>query len=336
MSSNGVLRSSIFAMSFISSDDKVREEARNAVLKKGEPRELPFVTPAGTKLSAVEFSPRRHKKLRDAISDMNEYVAEAAASGSPFVAFPELTGLAFLGVLPRSVKIIDALREELSEHPIKKTLGYELALQTQGCIGEIFFNAFSEIARGNRMLIAAGGFYVTEGKTVKNRQYLFSETGEVLIYQDKLILSPLENELGITSGDEITYADTRIGRMALLTASCAPHYEPFAAAAALGCRMVVAGASPFGEDISLLRCRAQEQGLCAVSPGLKGGEDFGLSLDTAPVIYAPRATLRTRDGIAPAGKGKLGITARVDLSGTTTIDHYSSDRNGAFFAKMLK
>jgi len=336
MSSNGVLRSSVFAMSFISSDDKVREDAREAVLKKGEPRELPFVTPTGTKLSATQFHPRRHKKLRDAIIDINEYVAEAAAAGSPFVAFPELTGLSLLGVFPRFTKIIAALREDISDISSRKGLGYELASQTQGCIGEIFFNAFSEIARGNRMLIAAGGFYVTEGRTLRNRQYLFSEMGEVLIYQDKLIPSPLESELGVMPGDEITFADTRIGRMAMLTASCASHYEPFAASAALGCRMVVAGASPFGEDISLLRCRAQEQGLCVVSPGLKGGEDFGLSFDTAPVIYAPRATLRTRDGIAPAGKGSLGITARVDLSGTTALDHYSSDRNPAFFAKMLK
>lgn len=336
MSSNGVLRSSIFAMSFISSDDKVREEAREAVLKKGEPRELPFVTPTGTKLSAANFSPRRHKKLRDVIADINEYVAEASAAGSPFVAFPELTGLTFLGVLPRAGKIIDALREDISDPYVRRDLGYELASQTQGCIGEIFFNAFSEIARGNRMLIAAGGFYVTEGKTFRNRQYLFSETGEVLIYQDKLILSPLENALGAVPGEEITFADTRIGRMALLTASCASHYEPFAASAALGCRMVVAGASPFGEDTSLLRCRAQEQGLCVASPGLKGGEDFGLSFNTEPVVYAPRTTLRTRDGMAPAGKGNFGITARVDLSGTTALDHYSSDRNAAFFAKMLK
>lgn len=336
MSSNGVLRSSIFAMSFMSNDDKVREEAREVLKKKGEMRDLPFVTPAGTKLSAAKFIPRRRKKLRDAIADINEYVAEAAASGSPFIAFPELTGLSFLGVLPRAQKIVSALREDLSDPSARKQLGFELASQTQGCIGEIFFNTFSEIARGNRMLIAAGGFYVTEGRTFRNRQYLFSETGEVLIYQDKLILSPFESELGVMPGREITFADTRIGRMALLTASCAPHYEPFAASAALGCRMVVAGASPFGEEISLLRCRAQEQGLCVVSPGLSGGEDFALSYDAEPVVYAPRTTLRTRDGIASFGKGERTVTARVDLSTTASLDHYSSDRNSAFFAKLLK
>lgn len=333
---NAALKSSVFAMSFLSSDDRVRQEARAVFRPKGA-RELSFVTPAATKLTAVDFEAKRLKKTRDLIAHCDAYLAAADAAGSPFVAFPELTGLLALGVLPRAGAALDSLRESLADEEDSAAAALEAVQITQGFLGEFFLNAFSELSRARGLLIAAGGFYVAEGGRILNRQFLFSEKGEVLTHQDKLILSPFERALGISPCDTICPADTRIGRVALLTASCAPHYEPFAAAAALGCRAVTAGASPFEEDTSLLRCRAQEQGLCVVSPGLHGGRDFGFSFSAKPVIYAPRSTLRARDGVAARGAGEAAVTARIDLSGECAAgDHYSADRNAAFFEALLK
>jgi predicted amidohydrolase len=334
---NNVLRSSVFAMSFLSSEERVRHEAA-AVLNQStkKSRSLPFVSPVATKLTAVRFEPRRFSKPRALISHWNTYLDEAEDAGSPMVAFPELTGLCALGLLPGANQVIAALQDGLRDTDTLRDTALETVQTMQGFVGEFFLNAFSELARGHRMLLAAGGFYVVENGEILNRQYLFSENGEVLTHQDKLILSPLERAAGVRACPAITPADTRIGRVALLTASCAPHYEPFIAASALGCRVVTAGASPFGEDTGLLRCRAQEQGLCVVSAGARGGQDFGLSLATDPVIYAPRTPMRsTRDGIAPAGKTRT-VTARVDLSAEAPrFDRYTADRNDAFFAALL-
>ena len=330
---NGALRSGVFAMSFLSNDERVRQEAK-AVLRGQAAQSLPFVTPAATKLTAVNFTPRRFSKIRDLIADFDSYLRAASAAASPFVAFPELTGLVTLGTLPRAKSALCALREELSDPETGAQAAKEAVQLTQGCVGEIFLNLFSELARTRKLLIAAGGFYVLEGDCIRNRQYLFSETGEVLIHQDKLILSETERRLGVVPCGVLTPADTRIGKIALLTASCARHYEPFFACAALGCRIVAAGASPFGEDASLLHCRAAEEALCVVSPGLLGGEDFSLSFSSPAEIHTPRAAPRPRREKTEIQKT---LTSRTDLSaGGAALDHFASDRNTAFFSALLE
>lgn len=330
---NSPLRSGVFAMSFLSNDERIRQEVK-AILRGQTTGTLPFVTPAATKLTAVNFEPRRFGKVRELIADFDSYLRCASAAASPFVAFPELTGLVVLGVLPRAKSALSLLREELS-HPDTRAQAAKEAVQlTQGCVGEIFLNLFSELSRARKLLIAAGGFYVYENGRLRNRQYLFSETGEVLTHQDKMILSPFEREIGVSPCDTLTPADTRIGKIALLTASCAPHYEPFFAAGALGCRIVTAPASPFGEETALLRCRAAEQALCVVSPGLHGGGDFSLSLSFPPEIWTPRGAPHTR---REPGSDSKTLTARADLSSrSVSLDHFTADRNAAFFSALFE
>lgn len=330
------LKASAFAMSYLSNEEKVREQVKNLHAYTEKP--APFVGAGGIKMSAVCFSLKQYKNLNDYVTQMNDYVATAAASGSQLVAFPELCGISCISLMPGFQSLYSELKK-LREASIEEKYDafFTVCETVQGFVGEIFHNTFSQLAKSHRIIISAGGLYQLEDKAIYNRQFLFSETGEVAGIQSKLFLSPLEQHLGITPGTRITPGNTRIGRIAMLNGSCFSHYEPFWISATGGCSIVVAGASPFvNTDYSLARFRAQEQGVCILSPGLSGGASFGLSFASPAGIYAPRAATRSRDGIAAESLEEPVVTARIDLSRAAShFDLYSDDKNPRFFQQLL-
>ncbi len=331
------LKASAFAMSYLSNEEKVRAQVRS--LHPHTEKPAPFVGAGGIKVSVVCFTPKLYKNIRDYIADMNGYVAAAAASGSQLVAFPELCGMAAMSVMP-GFSTLYAELQKLKEAGIEEQGDalFTVCETVQGFVGEIFHNTFSQLAKSHQIIIAAGGLYQREGKQLYNRQFLFSETGEVAGMQDKLFLSAWEKQTGITAGTGITPGDTHIGRIAMLDGLALKHYEPFLIAATSGCTFAVAGASPFpATDYALARYRAQEQGLCILSPGLAASRHFGLLCSAPAGIYVPRAAIRSRDGIAAEGIDQPVLTARVDLvRAASQFDLYSDDKNPRFFQRLMQ
>ena len=331
------LKASAFAMSYLSNEEKVRAQVRS--LHPHTEKPAPFLGAGGVKVSAVCFKQKLYKSIRDYIAHMNSYVAAAAASGSQLIAFPELCGMTAISIMPGFATLYDDLKK-LKESDIEEQQDALFAVceTVQGFVGEIFHNTFSQLAQSHQIIIAAGGLFQLEDKRLFNRQFLFSETGEVAGIQDKLFLSPWERRVGVTAGTRVTPGDTHIGRIAMLDGLALKHYEPFFIAASGGCTFAVAGASPFiSTDYALTRFRAQEQGLCVLSPGLNGGGVFGSSTPSPAGIYAPRAATRTKDGIAAEGSDQAVITARVDLTrASSQFDLYSDDKNPRFFQRLLQ
>lgn len=332
------LKASAFAMSYISNEEKVRTLAR-AVAPRSD-NHAPFIGAGGIKVAAVRFDLRPYKGLHDFIYDINEYIDFACAAGSHLIAFPELSGMAALSIMPKYPMIashLAKLKNASSEQHAAAL--YAVCESCQGFLSEIFHNTFSVLARNHRVIIAAGGLYQIENKKLYNRQFLFSDDGSVAGMQDKLLLSAAEKRLGVSAGEQLTPADTHIGRVALLSGSMLPHYEPFWLARAMDCSIAVAGASPFLiSDSDLARFRAQEERLCIVSPSLCGGESLGLGLSfSAPAaVYAPRSATRTRDGIASSEGENRCACARVDLErAKMQIDLYSDDRNARFMQHLV-
>ncbi len=330
------LKASAFAMSYLSNEERVREQVRQMAPMRDRP--APFISAGGIKVAAARPTQRRHRALKTYIADQNELVARAADAGCQMVAMPELCGMPALSLMPGFASLYAELKKiwvEGSQEERAEAL-LELCATVQGFIGEIFLNTFSQLARSHRIIIAAGGFYQVEGGALYNRQFLFSDTGELAASQNKLYLDRWERSMGVTVGRELIPGDTKIGRIALLSASCLPNYEPFFIAAAAGCSIAVAGASPFGSANELARYRAQESGLCILSPGLRVRGDYGITCNHPSRISAPRAATRGRDGVAAAEEDSMLITARVDLErAASQFDLYSSDRNAAFFRALL-
>lgn len=330
------LKASAFAMSYLSNEDRVRELVRQIAPQRE--KNPPFISAGGLKVAAARPTQQRHRNLRDYLVDQNEVVARAAASGCQIVALPELNGMQVISLLPG----FGALSAELEKHwnesdeQQRAEAFYELCSTTQGFVGEVFLNAYSQLAKSHRIIIAAGGFYQIENGVLYNRQFLFSDTGELAAAQDKLYPERWERSMGVQAGTQLIPGDTRIGRVALLSGSCLQNYEPFFIAAAAGCSIAVAGASPFAPTTALARYRAQEAGLCILSPGIRCRGDFGITCDYPAQIVAPRAATRGRDGVAAAFEDVPVTTARVDLErAAAQFDLYSSDRNAAFFCTLL-
>ncbi len=329
------LRASAFAMSYLSNEEKVRDMVR--ALDIGLRRQPHHKAPGGINMTAVCFEPYRCKSIADYIAKMNGYIAEPAAQGSALVAFPELCGMEAMSLMPRFSAILSDLHKlKTASDDERREAIFTVCETVQGFVGEIFLNVFSQLARSHRMIIAAGGIYQIENGKLYNRQFLFSEEGEVIGIQDKLFLSETERRLGVTAGERLIPGISRIGKIALLSGEVAQHYEPFWIASRCGCRYAVASASPFGSpDLELLRFRAQEQDLCILAPGLTGGKGLMMSFNQPAGIYVPRELCDDQSGILAEGSGPFA-TAKVDFTKEAdSFDLYSSDKNIRFFSKLV-
>ncbi|MEG2174530.1 MAG: nitrilase-related carbon-nitrogen hydrolase [Oscillospiraceae bacterium] len=329
------LRASAFMMGYLASPEKVREQIELLNLKDGG--QPPYIGAAGVKLAAVCLAPRIYRNLADYVGDMNRLVSASAAAGAHLVALPELSGMLPVTLMPGFSAVLNDWKRSTTgdlETPAER---FCLACEAvQGFVGEIFHNTMSLLAKSHHLCIAAGSVYLFENHQLYNRQYLFSETGEVVGMQNKLFLSRFEQSAGVIAGDAVTPAETRLGRIALFTGNDVPHCEPFLIAQAMGCAFAVAGASPFGATAALGRCRAQESRMCVLSPGLSGGQELSLNLHEPSVIYVPRAAARAGDGVA-ALSADGSATARVDLSRVASqLDLYTDDKNPDFFRALLR
>ena len=329
------LKTSAFAMSYISNEEKVRDMVRGLDIHM---RRQPRITDSGIKVSAVCFTPEICKNLRDYVNKMNDYIAPAAAEGSAIVAFPELCGMTAMSLMPRFKAICGEWRKLRGASQEDQREAMLTVCETvQGFVSEVFLNTFSQLARSHRMIIAAGGIYQIENGRLYNRQYLFNEEGEVCAMQDKLFLTPTERALGVSSGKRLTPGATRLGNVALLGGSSLRHYEPYWIAAAMNCRFAVASASPYiVTEHKLARYRAQEQGMCLLLPGCSGGKEFGISLASPAGIYVPRGSEDHPDGIAAESMEKSLVTALVNPAKSQgATDIYSADKNIEFLRTLI-
>lgn len=331
------LKASAFAMSYLSSEEKIRAQVSGLHLYSDKP--APFIGAGGIKVSSVCFRPKIYKNTLEYISDVNDYVSAAAASGSQLVAFPELCGMAAMSVMPGFSSLYNDLKGlESADAATQIDALFTVCETVQGFVGEIFHNTFSQLAKSHRIIIAAGGLYQLEGDNLYNRQFLFSESGDVAGIQDKIFLSDWEKQAGVIAGSRITPAATHIGNIAMLDGLALPHYEPFLIAAAADCTFAIAGASLFSPiNYGLARYRAQEQGLCILSPSIARTRYFDSSHSSPAGIYVPRAAVRSRNGIAAESFDQAVLSARVDLArATSQFDLYADDKNPRFFQKLLK
>lgn len=320
-------------MSYLSNAERVRGAVDKLSVRPS--KNLSFTSPIGVKLCAVRLEAKPFHRLADYTAGMNRYIAEAVSAGAQMVAFPELTGMLAMTLMPGFSSLLKDLQnleqdwENLSE-------AFRLTVEAvNGFVGEIYLNTFSRLSEAHRVIIAAGSVYTTENGRIFNRQYLFGEDGKVAGTQDKLFPSPLERKLGVSEGSRLTPAETKLGLVALLGGWESAQFEPYYVASAMGCPIAITGASPVGGDPALARYRAQEARMAVVCPGLAGGGAFGLDLSFDPAIYAPLSATRTRDGIV-AADARDTLTARVDLEKITgQFDLYSADKNYEFIKQSF-
>jgi predicted amidohydrolase len=291
-------------------------------------RNAEFVNRQAVKVGAVRLEYRRHTRLEDYIAQMNGYMQRAAAEGAQLVAFPELSGLMALWLLPGAQRLeSDILALDPDANNLQEA--FLLAMDSfGGFLDELFVGVFSGLARAWNLPVAAGSYYTPDGGRVVNRQMLFDGEGALIGLQDKLYLSDLERKMGVSPGEQVAVFDSPVGRIALLTAQDALSFEPFWLAKALGADLVIAGADPFGRAPDATLYRANENRLCIVGPGIV--VDSPLLRHSMPAfIKAPFAATRGQDGLVIEG-GEVAV-GRADLDRIAAdFDVYSADQNPQF------
>lgn len=335
------VKSSSFAMSYVLNAKNAQKAFETLHVTPSPPA---YVGPMGMRVTVVNLYVRRYRSLGDYMADMNKYVAEAVNNGSCLVAFPEFTGLLALSAAAGYDTLLKEASALLDFHRDTADGFRFLCESIQGFLLDFYLNTFSVLAKTHGILIDAGSIYIAEGGFVKNRRYLFSETGAVAGIQDKLYLHPFELSAGVKAGSCLTPAQTRMGLLALLSRNAAENYEPFAIAAAMGCALAILAASPFDDtDISFLaRCRAWEHRLCIAASGLSIGSDFKKSLDLRGGIYVPFETARKQNRPPSADEKEASVyarcfTSRIDpVRAAEHFDLYASDKNPRFFSDLLK
>lgn len=296
-------------------------------------------TSSGVRVSAINMPIKRYAGLDEYIKDLNSLVSDAAGAKSRLVVFPDIVGILPITAIAGFDLLFKQLMSVFSIYSSSSDDFTFVCESVQGFLAEVYHNTFSALAKKHNILIAAGGLYQTQRGVLSFRRFLFSETGDVAGVQDKIFLHPLERQAGVVPAVKITPAQSSIGSIALFSALELPHYEPFAAAASMGCAIAAVSAFPLPKrDVRLLAgCRSKEQRMCLAVSGMSGGMELGLNFDVPAGIFEPGETAKGRSGVVALAKPGETVTGLIDpLRVREQFDAYSSDRNPQFFENLLQ
>jgi predicted amidohydrolase len=288
-------------------------------------------------------------------TEARRFLRQAQAKAAQIVIFPELTGLMLAPYLVSRFKLGFIKRQAQGQ---RRGAGFwsrrvgRVAGSTAGALGggfrgslirllsknsdalkEIYVETFGKLAQEFATAIVGGSLYLhdPETATVRHRAYLFNADGEVLGYQEKLNLSPDEQDLA-SPGSDLAVFETRFGRVGLLIGRDAMYPELARLQAMQGADLLVGimaspGAAQAKAIRSALAVRAEEnQAFVAVSfmlgPNLLGQENkenyFGQSALLAPIsltlkgdgVLTETGTDRTEGIIAATLDGEALDTLR--------------------------
>ena len=212
--------------------------------------ELNYVNKANIKLAAVQMELRPYRSLSDFILHLQEIVAQAQEHGAQLVSFPEYVGLLPLLISPTFRELgedfFDALEEGKLED-CRNILNY-FSEELSELLFSCYYNTFALLANRSHLYIHAGSTLLASGGKVYERCFLFGPDGEAVLEQDKLFLSPLEQELGICPGEELELCDSPLGRLAILPGQDSFFYETAKAARQLGAQILLCPLRPVQQD----------------------------------------------------------------------------------------
>lgn len=298
---------------------------------------LDYVSPNNIKVSAIQLYITEDIPFHEYLMMVCDVLEKAAERGSQLVVFPEYIGLVPIlsskSIFDAGVKLCDNVLNERRESIGKTMTFFEKYLVDP--LFESYFNLFSLLSLAHKIYIQAGTTIVKTRDGLFNRAYLFGPNGKVVMEQSKLHLSPQERLLGLKSGTHIGVAETKLGKIAILSGKDQRVFEAAKSARQLGTNFLLCPASfsiEEGEIIyqsgAFMRC--QEQQLYAVCSWLTG-DIFGLPFRGLSGIYSPLEASKLGNGIiaeTESLKDDICLTTRIDLDRLgKEINLYTSDQN---------
>jgi predicted amidohydrolase len=173
--------------------------------------------------------------------------------------------------------------------------------------GELFdtyIGFFSEIAAEYEMYVVGGSIYLYDEDLdeVRNTCYVFDPHGEIVGYQEKLVVT--EQDEGLCSpGDGIAVLPTEWGRLGVIVGSDALFPEPARALAVKGAHLLVAPAACSGPVMhrqvrQAFQTRVQENQLFGATAFLVGPNSLGAGQYAGrSAVLAPMELANRRSGV---------------------------------------
>ena len=259
-------------------------------------------------------------------AEARRFLRQAQAKAVQLTIFPELTGVLLAPPLISGFKLGFVKRQDRGKQPgsgfLARSLG-RLAGTTASALGggfrgslgrllrkksdeylALYQETLGQLAAEYSTAIVGGSLYILDPETgtVRNRAYVFDVDGSVLGYQDKLNLTPDEQELA-APGSELTVFDTRYGRLGVLIGRDALYPELARLLALQGADLIagiaaIPGAAYAHVVRNALALRAEENQVYTaasflIGPNHLGREDrddyYGRSALLAPIALTPQA-----------------------------------------------
>lgn len=299
--------------------------------RRGFRHRVPTPQVGAFRASAVQLEWRVCESAEEYADLCYDRVRAAVHEGAELIAFPEDTGSLLVGVLPgiagllESVGIDGALSElggDMRVADVFRILGRATR--------RIYETTFSTLAQGFGVHIAAGSAMLPlPDSRVMNVGHLFTPDGQIL-RQDKCHLLPMEQEWGLSPGEDLEVYETALGRIGIPVCMDATFYETFRILRLLGAEVAVV---PIGDPeypyshwkaMRGIWPRVQEAQIYGVQAALVG-DVMGMRLTGRSGIYGPLALTPERDGIlalAAEPEGEVIVTANLDIA---ALRHYRQE-----------
>jgi len=235
-------------------------------------------------------------------------VKEAYEAGARLVVFPEYLNLLLFGMLPGieelekdySTGIAAIAKNEQQEQTDVISLPDLFRFMTPA-VQPLIFTTFSALAASYHLYIMAGSYTIADQGAIVNRAYLYDPKGELIGYQDKIHLLPVEEEWKIKRGKIFNVFESALGRLAMPVCMDATYFETFRILEERGAEIVmlpIANLEAYNYWLALrgIWPRVQESLLFGVKSALVGSI-AGLTFTGRAGIFAPLELTSNRDGV---------------------------------------
>lgn len=259
-------------------------------------------------------------------ADVKRFMRQVKSKHADIVVFPELSGLMLAYPLISGVKRGLLKRADRGSarraSPLARVLG-RMAGTTAGALGsgmrgsllrllrkrhgelfDAYIEFFSEVAAEYGMYVVGGSIYLYDEDLdeVRNVSYLFDSHGQIVGYQEKLVLTQQDEGL-CSPGDRVKVLPTEFGRLGVIIGSDALYPEPARALAVQGADLLVAPAACPGPVLyrkvrEAFHARVQENQLFGAISFLVGPNNLGVGQYAGrSAVLAPMELTARRSGV---------------------------------------
>lgn len=281
-----------------------------------------YISPENIKIATLQMALQPYHSLREYLEHLHSLVQQGAQKGAQLICFPEFTGLLPLLIsmthYDACLDLADALLSGDAQTAGALVAHYQEYLAAP--LFDCYYNVFSLLAHHYQVYLMAGSAVIAQKEGLYNRSFLFAPSGDCILEQDKLYLTPLEEQLGFVPGQALEVAPTPLGRLAVLPGKDSRTFEPAKVAAAQGAQILLCPwglhhthSLAFYQSGPFMRC--QEQQVFAAVSSLVGDFDH-FTFRGQSGIYGPYEASRTGTGVlaqSPSLTEENVLISRVNL-----------------------